>query len=89
MCLGIPGRVVSMVEDNDLLAMVDVAGTERPINLGLLDEESGVGPGDWILIHMGFALQQIDEQEAAIALEGLQVAGGAVPNDPAFNSPQG
>ncbi|HEX8581189.1 MAG TPA: HypC/HybG/HupF family hydrogenase formation chaperone [Acidimicrobiales bacterium] len=74
MCLGIPGRLVEMVDDNDHLARVEVAGVRRTINIGLLEDE-GVGPGDWVLIHVGFAMSRIDEVEAARALEGLKLMG--------------
>ena len=76
MCLGIPGQVVELVEDNDQLARVDVAGVRRMINIGLLEDEV-VEVGDWVLIHVGFAMSKIDEQEAASALEGLQMMGQA------------
>ena len=76
MCLGIPGLIVEVTADNPHLARVDVAGVQRLINIGLL-EEDGVTPGDWVLIHVGFAMAVIDEQEAARALEGLQLMGQA------------
>jgi hydrogenase expression/formation protein HypC len=75
MCLGIPGRIVRVLEGNaGQLALVDVLGAHRPINLGML-EDSEVSPGDWILIHMGFALERIDEAAAGKALSGLQLMG--------------
>jgi hydrogenase assembly chaperone HypC/HupF len=75
-CLAIPGQLVEFVEgSNRQLALVDVAGTRRNINIGLLDEDDQPAPGDWILIHMGFALSRIDEGEAAQALGGLRVLG--------------
>jgi hydrogenase expression/formation protein HypC len=65
MCLAIPGQIVEVVDDERRLALVDVAGVRRTVNVGLLDvEESGVGPGDWVLIHVGFAISQVDEEEA-------------------------
>jgi hydrogenase expression/formation protein HypC len=65
MCLAIPGQIVEMVDDERRLAMVDVAGVRRTVNVGLLDVNgSGVGPGDWVLIHVGFAISQVDEEEA-------------------------
>lgn len=76
MCLGIPGQIVELVADNDHLAKVDVAGVRRMINVGLLEGE-GVAVGDWVLIHVGFAMSIIDEAEAARALEGLQLMGQA------------
>ncbi len=75
MCLGIPGRVVEMVEGYaDQLALIDVLGKERRINIGMLKDEQ-VSPGDWILIHMGFAMERIDEAKAQEALAGLQMMG--------------
>jgi hydrogenase expression/formation protein HypC len=76
MCLGIPGMVVELVDDNDHLAKVEVAGVRRMINIGLLEDE-GLQPGDWVLIHVGFAMARIDEEEAQRALEGLQLMGQA------------
>ena len=67
MCLGIPGEVVELYPDRPDLAKVDVSGVRRAINIGLLEGEE-VGPGDWVLIHVGFALSKIDEEEAAAAL---------------------
>jgi len=82
MCLGIPGRVVRILAGNaGQLALVDVLGAQRPINLGML-EDPNLAPGDWILIHMGFALEQIDEAGARKALSGLRMMGsGAVAED--------
>jgi hydrogenase expression/formation protein HypC len=75
MCLGIPGRVVSVLEGNaGMLALVDVLGAERPVNLGML-EDIAVEPGEWVLIHMGFALERIDEAKAAEAMSGLEMMG--------------
>jgi hydrogenase expression/formation protein HypC len=76
MCLGIPGLVVELVDDNDHLARVDVAGVRRTINIGLLEGE-GLRVGDWVLIHVGFAMARIDEAEAERAMEGLQLMGRA------------
>lgn len=65
MCLAIPGQVVEIVDEDNRLATVEVAGVRRKVNIGLLDAEGGgVGPGDWVLIHVGFALSQVDEAEA-------------------------
>ncbi|MGH8974514.1 MAG: HypC/HybG/HupF family hydrogenase formation chaperone [Acidimicrobiia bacterium] len=76
MCLGIPGEVVELYEDRPDLAKVDVSGVRRAINIGLLEGED-VRPGDWILIHVGFALSKIDEEEAAAALNFLAGIGQA------------
>jgi hydrogenase expression/formation protein HypC len=65
MCLAIPGQVVEVVDDINRLAMVDVAGVRRTVNIGLLDiDGTGVHAGDWVLIHVGFAISQVDEEEA-------------------------
>jgi hydrogenase expression/formation protein HypC len=58
---------VEIVDDENRLAKVDVAGVRRTVNVGLLDiEAGGVGPGDWVLIHVGFAISQVDEEEARV-----------------------
>lgn len=65
MCLAIPGQIKSIVDEPNRLARVEVAGVQRNVNIGLLDEDGGgVGPGDWVLIHVGFAIAQVDEEEA-------------------------
>src|SRR5581483_8234405 len=65
MCLGIPGEVVELYDDRPDLAKVDVSGVRRAINIGLLEGDERPQVGDWILIHVGFALSKIDEKEAA------------------------
>jgi hydrogenase expression/formation protein HypC len=77
MCLGIPGEVVDLYPDRDDLAMVDVSGVRRAINIGLLEGDDRPVVGDWVLIHVGFALSKIDEKEAAAALEFLEGIGQA------------
>jgi hydrogenase expression/formation protein HypC len=76
MCLGIPGEVVELYPDRHDLAKVDVSGVRRAINIGLLEDEE-IKPGDWVLIHVGFALSKIDEEEAAAALAFLEGIGQA------------
>jgi hydrogenase expression/formation protein HypC len=76
MCLGIPGLIVELDADRPDLARVDVSGVKRAINIGLLEDED-LQPGDWILIHVGFALSKIDEEEAAAALNFLESIGTA------------
>ena len=76
MCLGIPGEIVEILHDRVDLAMVDVCGVKRAINIGLLADDPPQ-PGDWILIHVGFALSKIDEHEAAAALAFLESIGQA------------
>ena len=76
MCLAIPGQIVEVVDDEHRLAMVDVASVRRTVNIGLLDvSEGGVGPGDWVLIHVGFAISQVDEEEARATRELLERMG--------------
>jgi hydrogenase expression/formation protein HypC len=74
MCLGIPGQIVEFHPQYSHLARVDVSGVGRMINIGLLEDEELV-PGDWVLIHVGFAMSKIDEEEAALALASLQMMG--------------
>ena len=61
MCLAIPGQIIEIIDEENRLAQVDVVGVRRTVNIGLLDS---AGPGDWVLIHVGFAISQIDEEEA-------------------------
>jgi hydrogenase expression/formation protein HypC len=76
MCLAIPGRILEVVDEPNRLAKVDVAGVQRTVNVGLLDGDSGgVGPGDWVLIHVGFAISKVDEEEAEATLALLQGMG--------------
>jgi len=77
MCLGIPGELVELADDDTDLATVSVAGVRRKVNVGLLIEDEELVVGDWILIHVGFALAKIDEAEAAAALEMLHTMGPA------------
>jgi hydrogenase expression/formation protein HypC len=75
MCLAIPGQVIEFVDEPNRLARVDVAGVRRTVNVGLLDGEDGVGPGDWVLIHVGFALSRVDEREAHATRRLLEAMG--------------
>jgi hydrogenase expression/formation protein HypC len=74
MCLAIPGRVVELVAEQPLLAKVDVGGVRRNVNVALLDDRP-VEPGDWVLIHVGFALSRISEEQAHDQLRMLQAMG--------------
>ena len=77
MCLAIPGEVVELLPGNgDQLALVDVVGVKRRINIGLMEDDPVV-PGDWVLIHVGFAMSKVDENEAAEALRMLELMGQA------------
>ena len=73
MCLAIPGQVIEVVDPANRLAKVDVAGVQRNVNVGLLDEGGeGAEPGDWVLIHVGFAISKVDEEEARATLTLLE-----------------
>ena len=72
MCLAIPGQIVQVVDEANRLAKVEVAGVHRNVNIGLFDD---AGPGDWVLIHVGFAISVIDEDEARATLELLEEMG--------------
>ena len=79
MCLAIPGQVVEVVDEENRLATVEVAGVRRTVNIGLLDVDgTSAGPGDWVLIHVGFALSKIDEEEAHATLEAARGDGRRV-----------
>ncbi len=72
MCLAIPGQIVEVEDAENHLAMVEVAGVRRRINVGLID---AIEPGDWVLIHVGFAMSRIDEAEAMATHRLLQEMG--------------
>jgi len=76
MCLAVPGQIVDVVDEVNRLAQVDVAGVRRNVNIGLLDTGgTSVGPGDWVLIHVGFAISQVDEEEALATRRLLEQMG--------------
>ena len=62
MCLAIPGQIVEITDAGAGLATVDVAGVRRTVSVALLGDD--VATGDWVLIHVGFALARVDEEEA-------------------------
>ncbi|QNI30163.1 HypC/HybG/HupF family hydrogenase formation chaperone [Alloacidobacterium dinghuense] len=74
MCLAIPGRIVGLVPGETHLGTVEVAGVRRKVDLGLLLEEMPV-VGDWVLIHVGFAMTKISEQDALEQMHLLQMLG--------------
>ncbi len=76
MCLGIPGQIAEIVDEQCQIAKVDVSGVKRSVNVALLAEE-GIKPGDWVLIHVGFAMSKIDEIEAQETMRLLQSMGAA------------
>jgi hydrogenase expression/formation protein HypC len=71
-CLAIPGQIIEIVDEPRRLARVEVAGVRRTVNIGLLDD---AGTGDWVLIHVGFAISQIDEDEAMATRRLLEQMG--------------
>ncbi|HEY5841451.1 MAG TPA: HypC/HybG/HupF family hydrogenase formation chaperone [Mycobacterium sp.] len=75
MCLGIPGQVVRMLDGYaGMMALVDVEGAHRHVNVGMLPEET-FAPGDWVIIHMGFAVEKTDRAGADAAMSGLRLMG--------------
>ena len=84
MCLAIPGQVIELIDPINQIAKVDVVGVRRNINISLLsgddgmtngDRLAGVEPGDWVLIHVGFAISRIDEDEARATRQLLEQMG--------------
>ena len=76
MCLAIPGKIIELDSQNALQAIVDVVGVRRKVDLGLLQDEPPV-PGDWVLIHVGFAMSKISEADAADQMRMLTMLGEA------------
>lgn len=74
MCLAIPGKIVELVPGFENWAMVDVVGLRRRVDVSLVAEE-GIGPGDWVLIHVGFAMSRISEEAAEEQMQMLQMLG--------------
>ena len=76
MCLAIPGRIIEIDSQNVLQAVVDVVGVRRKVDLGLLQDAPPV-PGDWVLIHVGFAMSKISEADAVDQMQTLARLGEA------------
>jgi hydrogenase expression/formation protein HypC len=76
MCLGIPGQVIEIVDEANQIAKVDVSGVRRNVSIALVRSE-GIAPGDWVLIHVGFAMSKINELEARETLALLREMGEA------------
>jgi len=74
MCLGIPGEVVDIIDEDAGLATVEVSGVRRAVSIRLVQPE-GIGVGDWVLVHVGFALSKIDEDEATATLDQIKRLG--------------
>ena len=74
MCLGIPGQITAIIDENHNLALVDVGGVKREVNIAcIVDEDHPANTclGDWVLVHVGFAMNRIDEDEAQETLNLL------------------
>lgn len=74
MCLAIPGKILEIAPDNPRSALVDVVGMRRRVDLGLLDDDHPA-PGDWVLIHVGFAMSKISEADALDQIRTLEMLG--------------
>jgi hydrogenase expression/formation protein HypC len=75
-CLAIPGQIVEVTDEANRLATVEVAGVRRTVNIGLLDVDgASAQAGDWVLIHVGFALSKVDEEEAVATRRLLESMG--------------
>ena len=74
MCLAIPGQIVEILPGDYRSAIVEVAGVRRRVELGLIEDENPA-PGDWVLIHVGFAMSKISEQDAIDQMRMLAVLG--------------
>ena len=91
MCLGIPGRIVSISNTGSKLGLVDVCGVKREVNLAcIVDVDHPVAGcvGDWVLVHVGFAMSRIDEHEARLTLALLEELGEAQAEVAAFRLAQ-
>ena len=78
MCLGIPGRIVEIIDEDLTLAKAEVSGVRRNINVGLVHhDEEQLEIGDWVLIHVGFAMSKLNETEAQSQLQALEDIGEA------------
>ncbi len=75
MCLGIPGQIVEVVDPEHHIAKAEVSGVRRNVNVGLLTGDDAVDVGDWVLIHVGFAMSKIDEEEANATRRFLETLG--------------
>ena len=78
MCLAIPGQIVELIPDGLNRALVDVLGVRRGVDISLVEPE-GIGPGDWVLIHVGFAMSKIKEEDARDQLRMLTALGEVEP----------
>jgi hydrogenase expression/formation protein HypC len=74
MCLAIPGKIIEIVDQENRIAKVEVGGVKRNVNIGMLSEDE-THIGDYVLIHVGFAMSKVDEHEAQETLRLLQELG--------------
>jgi len=82
MCLGIAGQIIEFLPESRELARANVFGAERVVNIGLVENE-GLEPGDWVLIHVGFAIAKMDESEAKASMDFLRGMGEEFTNEKA------
>lgn len=88
MCLGIPGQVIGALEGyGGQLALVDVAGEPRKVNIGMLPDET-FAAGDWVIIHMGFVVEKTDAAGAEAAMDGLRLMGSGDQSGSPYSSNQ-
>jgi hydrogenase expression/formation protein HypC len=73
-CLAIPAQIIELLDEGEMLARVELAGVRRVINVGLVDRPAA---GDWVLVHVGFAIARIDEREAQATIALLEQMGAA------------
>jgi hydrogenase expression/formation protein HypC len=85
MCLAIPGKIVEIMDEENQLAKVEVGGVRRGVNIGMLDRRD-LSVGDYVLIHVGFAMSKIDEKEAEETLRVLQEMGSYEPEFDQFKT---
>lgn len=85
MCLAIPGKIVEIVDEENSIAKVEVGGVKRNINIGMLAKEEA-RVGDYVLIHVGFAMSKVDEQEAQETLRVLKEIGEFEPEFEQFKT---
>jgi hydrogenase expression/formation protein HypC len=81
MCLAIPGQLVEWADRGHQMAVADIAGVRRAVNVGLLTGEDEVDIGDWVLIHVGFAMSKVDEEEAEATRNFLELLGAPYQNE--------
>jgi len=92
MCLGIPGQIIEITDKDNLIAKVDVSGVKRPVNIAcIVSEDHPVESciNDWVLVHVGFAMSRIDEEEAHKTLALLNELGEVQEEVAAMQASQG